>query len=202
MLSQIPNLGPDQSMLEVIGKRVIGEEMFMLVEAGPEKVKCKGIWGGEEKTKPLVTGMKYLWWAEHMGEKQRSRKWSCSSLRRGQRWDGTLRQTSLVHHRALEAGITRPSKAWLSNNTDLPGVLCCSWLLSKHPPSALSEALHDLEHYGTPSMSCLLWQTGDSWEWRAATPHWCHTLQKGHGLSHGHRLSWGWKKFKKCPDHQ
>lgn len=43
MLSQIPNLGPDQSMLEAIGKRVIGEELFMLVEAGLEKVKCKGI---------------------------------------------------------------------------------------------------------------------------------------------------------------
>ena len=43
MLSQIPNLGPDQSMLEATGKSIIRVELFMSVEAGPEKVKCKGI---------------------------------------------------------------------------------------------------------------------------------------------------------------
>lgn len=43
MLSQIPSLGPDQSMLEAMGKKVIGVELFMSVEAQLEKVKRKGI---------------------------------------------------------------------------------------------------------------------------------------------------------------
>lgn len=63
---------------------------------------------------------------------------------------------------ASQSGRLWLSKAWLFNNTDLPGVVCFLWLISKHHLSAFSEALHDLEHYGTPSMSCLLWQIGDS----------------------------------------
>lgn len=55
---------------------------------------------------------------------------------------------------ASQSGRLWPSKAWLFNNTDLPGVLYCLWLISKDHLSAFSEALRDLEHYGTSSMSC------------------------------------------------
>lgn len=42
MLSQILSLGPDQYTLEAMGKRVIGVELFMSVEAGLTQREAQG----------------------------------------------------------------------------------------------------------------------------------------------------------------